>query len=302
MSAIWVDTDMGFDDLWALLLLRTHRIAVAGVSLVAGNAPLPQVEANASGAQEAYGLEMPVFSGADRPLKRTPETAARILGPLGMRSRGQTLPKPARPPIFPPAGPALEQWLRTPRRTPERVILALGPLTNIAHLLKSSPKAAARITRLVWMGGSNGPGNHSPRAEYNSLADPEALDTVLNAQLPLDVVDLTQCRQHCFGPEDVPDTDPLSRDLLLGYLDIALERGRKAMAIYDPIAAAALIWPERFRFAPRAMNVSLCSDESYGETSFAETPMSRTRLVSGGHGPLVRDCLAAFEGGPAHAH
>ncbi|WP_424971894.1 nucleoside hydrolase [Dinoroseobacter sp. S76] len=296
MSAIWVDTDMGFDDLWALLLLRTHRVAIAGISLVAGNAPLPQVEANAHGAQAAYGLEMPIYSGADQPLKRAPETATRILGPLGMRSRGHTLPKPARPPVFPPARAALEHWLRTPRRAPERTILALGPLTNIARLLQKSPRVAARITRLVWMGGSAGPGNHSPRAEYNALADPEALETVLSAQIPLDVVDLTLCRKHCFSAEDAPETDALSRDLLLGYLDIALERGRQAMAIYDPIAAAAVIWPDRFVYAPMAMTVSVCDDGSYGETRFAPQPMSRTRLVTDADGMIARDCLAAFEG------
>ncbi|MEM1077998.1 MAG: nucleoside hydrolase [Pseudomonadota bacterium] len=297
MSAIWVDTDMGFDDLWALLLLRTHRIAIAGVSLVAGNAPLPQVEANAHGAREAYGFDIPLYSGADRPLKRMPETATQILGPLGMRSRERHLPRPARAPVFPPALDALETWLRMPRRAPERTILALGPLTNIARLLQNSPRVAARITRLVWMGGSNGPGNHSPRAEYNALADPEALDVVLSTQVPLDVVDLTQCRKHSFGPDDVPDADTLSRDLLLGYLDIALERGRAAMAIYDPIAAAAVIWPDRFTFAPMSMTVSLARDESYGETRFEPRPISRTRLVTQADTGIARDCLAVFDGG-----
>ena len=92
MSAIWVDTDFGFDDLWALLVLRHFGVAVAGVSLVAGNTPLPRVVANAMGACAAYGLKWPLWQGAAKPLKRTQETAERILGPEGMRSRGAKLP------------------------------------------------------------------------------------------------------------------------------------------------------------------------------------------------------------------
>ncbi len=53
---LWVDTDYGFDDLWALLLLRRHGATVEGISLVAGNTPLPQVIANALGAARASML------------------------------------------------------------------------------------------------------------------------------------------------------------------------------------------------------------------------------------------------------
>ena len=92
MSTLWVDTDFGFDDLWALLVLRKLGARVAGISLVAGNAPLTQVISNALGAQKAYGFDALIFAGADRPLYRNAETAERILGPRGMLSRGQHLP------------------------------------------------------------------------------------------------------------------------------------------------------------------------------------------------------------------
>ena len=90
---LWVDTDFGFDDLWALLVLEAGGIDIDGVSLVAGNSQLEQVCKNAFGAFHHFGLASPIYKGAEGPLLRPLETAERILGPEGMRSRGQFLPK-----------------------------------------------------------------------------------------------------------------------------------------------------------------------------------------------------------------
>ena len=204
MSEVWVDTDFGFDDLWALLLLRHLGCPVAGVSLVAGNAPLPQVIANASGAIEAYGFDWPVWAGASRPLERAPETACRILGPRGMRSRGAWLPDTDAGHVQDGGVDALQEWLGAGG---ERTLLALGPLTNIARLAQQYPHAARGISRLVWMGGSAGAGNHTPYAEFNAMADAEALDCVVQFGVALDIVDLTFCRKVIFNERDIPETD-----------------------------------------------------------------------------------------------
>ncbi|MCV6591609.1 MAG: nucleoside hydrolase [Silicimonas sp.] len=291
MTAIWVDTDFGFDDLWALLLLRQHTCAIAGVSLVAGNAPLPQVIANGAGAYTAYNLTWPLWSGADRPLTRPPESAQRILGPTGIRSRGKTLPIADPATANPGATDALRHWLTTD--TPH-TILALGPLTNIATLLQDAPETEQQITRLVWMGGSSGPGNHSPRAEFNALADAEALAAILATKIPLDIVDLQFCRQFTYGAPDMPNTDPLTADLLGGYLDIALERGRTGMAIYDPLAALALTSPDAITFTPCAITISTAPDDSYGATTITPTPHSTTRIATKAKADLARLCLDAL--------
>ncbi|MEM9230127.1 MAG: nucleoside hydrolase [Pseudomonadota bacterium] len=293
MTGIWVDTDFGFDDLWALLLLRHLGCAVAGVSLVAGNTLLPQVARNAAGAKTAYGFDWPLWQGASRPLVRAPETATRILGPTGMRSRGKMLSSTDKDLPPPGAVDALANWLRSDLGTP-REILVLGPLTNIARCLEAFPDLVGRIGRLVWMGGSAGPGNHTALAEFNAVADAEALDVVLAADLPLDVVDLTFCRTVTFGPDDMPDADPLTWDLVGGYLDIALERGRPGMAIYDPLAALAIARPESILFTPCTITVETDATEAYGATTFT-TAGSRTRRSVGATGDLARLCLDALE-------
>ncbi|TQS70157.1 nucleoside hydrolase [Rhodobacteraceae bacterium] len=296
MSALWVDTDYGFDDLWALLVLGRHAITPAGISLVAGNAPLARVIANARGARRAYGLDAPLFAGAAGPRGRDLETAERVLGPRGMASRGRHLPDVAPAGTLADAVPALAQWLRSARPGEARDILALGPLSNIARLIEDAPEAARKITRLVWMGGSDGAGNHSARAEFNALADPNAAQIVAQADLPLEVVDLMACRKVTFGPQDMGAMDPLTGDLLGGYLDIGLSRGRAGMAIYDPVAALFYAAPERFTTVAEAMDVSITPDDSFGETRFTPAPAGRSRRVTGCDDDIAGTCLSCLSG------
>lgn len=86
---IWVDTDFGFDDLWALLLLQRMNIKIDGVSLVHGNASIVQVCRNAASAIELIDFKWPVYCGESTPLTRPAQTAANVLGPTGMRTRGR---------------------------------------------------------------------------------------------------------------------------------------------------------------------------------------------------------------------
>ncbi len=300
MKAVWVDTDCGFDDVWALLLLRDRKVGIGGVSLVAGNTTLPQVVANAVGANRQYGLDLQLLAGANRPLRAERVTAERILGRKGMRSRGRYLREPEAVPDLPDAVPMLAQWLLEAEGHASRDVLALGPLTNIARLVLAAPEAARRITRLVWMGGANGPGNHSPVAEFNSFADPDAVATIVDFGLPMDVVDLTVCRRIAFGPANLPKLDGLTSDLLGGHLDIALERGRPRMAIYDPVAALALVSPDLFRFASVRMMVSVLPDASRGATAFRVESGSRTRLATAASSGLAELCLAVLERNASH--
>ena len=300
MSVLWVDTDFGFDDLWALLVLRHLGAQVAGISLVAGNTPLPQVVRNALGARKAYGLEAQIYVGADRPLMREAETAERILGPNGMLSRGKLLPEGHGTVESDDARTALAAWLQCAKPNERRDILAIGPLTNIARLIQDAPDLAQTITRIIWMGGSDGAGNHSPLAEFNALADPEAALIVAQAGIALDVVDLMLCRTATFGPEDLPRSDPLTSDLLGGYLDIALTRGRSKMAIYDPIAALVACEQEAFTYRHCDMSVSTLTDASYGKTTFTPNNDGSTRLVVKTKLDAATSCLEALSGNQAN--
>jgi purine nucleosidase len=267
---VWIDTDMGFDDLAAVLVARHHGAAVDGVSLTFGNVPLEQVRANAAACTLVFGFDFPIFSGRGKPVLGPFETAAAILGETGFPTSGRSLPAADALPEG-DAFTALCDWLS--RGDGPRRILALGPLGNIAAVALAQPDLAARIDELMWMGGAVTRGNHTASAEFNAFADPEALAIVLSHGLPLKMVDLDFCRKILVGPEDVEPirwaggrNADLLADLTAGFIDIAISRGRPAMSIYDACAAVAFVRPDLASFAPAGIAVELSGALTRGRT------------------------------------
>lgn len=137
---VWIDTDMGFDDIAAIMVVQSAGLAIDGISLVFGNATLQAVCRNAAGAVSAFGWSMPIHQGRAMPVLGALETAQCILGDSGIPTVGQSLPDaPALPKSD--AFAALCNWLEG---AGEKRILALGPLTNIAALCLARPDLAAK--------------------------------------------------------------------------------------------------------------------------------------------------------------
>ena len=254
MQRVWIDTDMGFDDLAAVLTVEhTTGWSIDGVSLVAGNAPLPVVIDNAQRSAACFGWRFPIHAGRAAPLVGELVTAQNILGADAMASAGRGLPQARATLASHHAVAALQAYIEG--SAGPVTFLALGPLSNLAVLLQVRPDLATRIGALMWMGGSAGPGNHTAAAEFNAAVDPEAINVVLDAGVPLHMVGLDACRQVRLYAADADalrtagtDKAGMLADLMLGYVRIASPDGSLPMSLYDPTAAAALVAPESMRF------------------------------------------------------
>jgi len=263
---------MGFDDLAAVLTVtQTPPWRVDGMSLVAGNAPLEVVVDNALRSAACFGWDFPIHAGSDRPLVGELVTAQNILGADAMVSAGRSLP-PARAALA--SRDAVAALIGHLAAAAEPItLLALGPLTNIARVLQRRPELGTRIHRLMWMGGSAGPGNHTAAAEFNAAVDPEAINAVLDASVALHMVGLDACRQvrvHAADAEGLraigTDRAGLLADLLLGYVRIASPAGALPMSLYDPTAAAALVAPEGMSFRPAHLVAECRGEHTRGMT------------------------------------
>lgn len=272
MQHLWIDTDMGFDDLAAVLLVAAQPSwQIDGLSLVAGNAPLAVVIDNALRSAACFGWRMPIHAGRDRPLACDLVTAQNILGLDAMASAGRSLPLVRSALASTDAVAALTTYLAA--AAAPVTILALGPLTNVAAVLLTRPDLASQVGQLLWMGGSAGPGNHSAAAEFNAAVDPESVQTVLDHQLPLRMVGLDACRQVRVHAQDAQvlralgtERASLLADLLLGYVRIASPDGTLPMALYDPTAAAALVTPQGMQWRAAHMVVELAGHHTRGMT------------------------------------
>ena len=269
---VWIDTDMGFDDLAAVLTVRAQpEWVIDGMTLVAGNAPLPVVQDNALRSAHYFGWRFPIHAGAAQPLSCALVTAQDILGADAMQSAGRQLPSAHAPLASANGVDALIAYLAAVQHP--ATLLTLGPLTNLALVLQQRPDLAARVGQLVWMGGSAGPGNHTAAAEFNAAVDPEAVQVVLDHALPLQMVGLDACRQVRVHAADAvtlralgSDRAALLADLLLAYVRIASPDGSRPMALYDPTAAAALVRPACMQFRPAHMVMECAGHHTRGMT------------------------------------
>ena len=245
MVSLWIDTDMGFDDIVALLMLqRAPGIRIDGLSLVAGNSPLPTVTDNALRATAYFGWSQPVHAGRDRPIIGPQVTAQHVLGPRGIRTTGRFLPERAAALAEAGAVQAMADWLG---RTDEPQLLALGPMTNVAILALAHPGLFARRGDGVWMGGTTG--------------------------VPIRMIGRNACREVTLAQDDAlrlraegTERARLLADLVDGYTRIVHEDGAVPMAIRDPVAAAALIMPDAITFQPARVDVECAGTFTRGAT------------------------------------
>lgn len=184
MKPVYLDVDTGIDDALAILLAVEHpALDVRGITTVDGNVDLEQVTRNTLQVLDVAGAyDVPVVSGASHALAGpSEESASAVHGNDGLG--GANLPAPSRE----AAGADAVAFLRDELLAADTpaTLIALAPLTNIANLLEEAPEVTPKIERIAVMGGSVGPGNATPVAEFNIYHDPEAADVVFSAGVPI---------------------------------------------------------------------------------------------------------------------
>lgn len=190
-----IDTDPGVDDALALLMaFADERHEVVGLTIAAGNVGLRHTVANALKLCEVAGRDdIPVFAGCDGPLLHPADDAADVHGHDGFGDTGYV---PATRQAD--AEHAALAILRLSHAHAGKLLLvALGPLTNLALALKLDPTLPQRIARCVVMGGAvTAHGNVTPAAEFNIWFDPEAADIVFSGFPRIELADWEAVVRH----------------------------------------------------------------------------------------------------------
>ena len=89
-----IDTDTASDDAVALIMaLRAPDVRVAAITVVAGNVNVQQATRNALYTVELCGADVPVYSGAEKPLIRTYQNATWFHGRDGLGDHNYPAPK-----------------------------------------------------------------------------------------------------------------------------------------------------------------------------------------------------------------
>ncbi len=267
-----LDVDPGHDDAVALMLACGHPdLDLLAVTTVAGNVTIEKTTRNALRVLALVGChDVPVGVGASGPLKRPLHTAEDIHGESGLDG----------PEEIPDAGfgpderDAVKLISDTLRASPEPVTLVpVGPLTNIALLLRGHPDLKDRIAGVSLMGGSMGLGNTTPAAEFNIYVDPEAASEVFESGLPITMSGLDVTHQAGAGPEERERLRATGRvgGVVAGFLDYFAATyentfGFDAPPLHDPVAVAAVLEPGPLKTRPMRVDVECGSGLTRGET------------------------------------
>lgn len=252
-TAIIHDCDPGNDDaLGIFVAVGDPGLDLVAVTTGAGHLDSARTAGNAAiAAALTSPCRFPVAAGATGPLVRERLIAGILDQESALDPKRDELPSVALDPRH-----SADLIAELAAQRPGLVVVATGPLTNLALALRRHPQAASAIGRIVSLGGAWGLGNKTPSAEWNILCDPEAAAIVYGAGIPITmipvdaaaaaVIDLPLVaavealrgpaatfavelmnslrktyRRPIFGPADAPMNDPVA---LLVAADASLAR------------------------------------------------------------------------------
>ena len=266
-----LDVDPGYDDALALMLAcGAPELEVRAVTTVAGNVSLEKTTLNALRTLSLIGhVNLPVGAGAEAPLVRPLHTAEHIHGESGLD--GLELPEPA----FAPDGRGAVRLIADVMEASAEPItlVPMGPLTNVATFLGEHPHLKENVSRIVLMGGSVGPGNTTPAAEFNIYVDPEAACIVFGSGLPVTMVSLDVTRETTAGPEEVRRLRNLGRvgEVAAELGTVCAGKYRRVyrsggLPIHDAVAVAAVVEPNILKTCSVRVEIECQSELTRGET------------------------------------
>ena len=280
-----IDTDPGTDDALAIAAATGANVDILGLSVVGGNVPLELGIKNALSILDFLGREdIEVYPGASKPLVGDFQYAYDYHGPNGL------LVEIASSEREPSNIHAVDFIKESARKYPNEVILlALGPLTNVANCLRDDPEFVNLIEKIIVMGGAfECPGNVSPWAEFNIFDDPVAAGEVFSTDVPMYVVGLDVCNAVAISREEQPwplstngsTGQEICKRILSSWF--SFHNDIDVYPLCDPLALISCLYPEVVDYVQSEISVVQSGDE-----------IGRTLMASGSRNTNVATCVDA---------
>ncbi len=284
---ILLDTDPGGDDsfafLWLQSLAKQGHAEIVAVTAADGNVRASYTFAASCKLLQLGGypdveVGRGVIGGSAR---QSVEDAGAIHGADGMGNLSHTLPDPHQD--YEQARSSDDLIIEKLKAAPgEIVIVAIGPLTNLAAAEQKSPGILKLAKQIVIMGGAFfHHGNVTPEAEFNIAYDPEAAQIVFGACTNLIVMPLDVTHQLVFTPALAQQVSAVNPDHPISQFVVALCRfmvgtalsfremgGQQGFLVHDAATLAYLFYPETLLFRPMQVEIETKGDWTRGKTVF----------------------------------
>ncbi|MDU2599682.1 MULTISPECIES: nucleoside hydrolase [Anaerococcus] len=264
------DTDPGIDDAFALSFLHKSDVFdVKMLSSVAGNVKLAYTTRNLQGLAYAMDWQVPIYKGLDKAIlgkQILAEEFHGVNGLLGYTFNDKELADLKNQSAI----KAMEKVLEENKKT---LIIAVGPLTNIASLILSRPDLKEKISEITIMGGAVGMGNVTSNAEFNIFADPEAASIVFKSGIKINMLGLNVTTKTSYNldmHEKFKKSDKKINKILSEIMDIRIKQAGSeenyTTYMHDTLAVMYHTNPEIFKSQMLHMDVETKGEFTRGMT------------------------------------
>ncbi|MEI5993853.1 nucleoside hydrolase [Candidatus Enterococcus mansonii] len=249
-----LDLDTGIDDALAIAYaLGRPEIDLIGITTAFGNVTIDKAVKNSLSILELLGRsDVPVFEGAAHPSTATSfmttDHLHRIHGLNGIGNVVLDEPKGQKSTIT-----AVDFLIDAAvTHNEELVLVATGPMTNLAEAIKKDRAAIEKIGKIVVMGSAlTVPGNISQFAEANIYNDPDAAKYVLESGIPLVLVGLDVTLKTMIEGSDIASWTEVDTAASRAITEMATyyytneyeEEEIVGGALHDPLAVEVAINP-----------------------------------------------------------
>ncbi|MBP9719426.1 MAG: nucleoside hydrolase [Candidatus Levybacteria bacterium] len=262
-----IDTDPGIDDAMAIMLaLKSKKFDILAFTTVCGNTTIKNTTRNAQYILRELGvINIPVYSGASKPLKR------KLIPAFVHGQSGLVGITPNNKPLL--TNNAVDKIIELAKKNPRKItLITLGPLTNLAQAIQKDPKAVKMLSEVVMMGGAiRTAGNMNRVAEFNMFVDPEAADIVFKFPIkktlvPLDVCNTIALPLSDFAKIKDKKINTLLLEMVKPYIENLQKEGYKNAIMYDPVTIYSLLYPEKLTTEFLDITIETKGNETRGMT------------------------------------
>ena len=236
---VLLDTDIGgdIDDAWALAyLMASERLDLVAVTVTDGDTPA-RARLASKLLHVAGRAEVPVAVG-----RRTPVPADKVEFQLQWAENFA-----AKVPVATPAANLIVAEAR--KRPGELVLVAVGPLQNVADALRQEPRLPQLLKRLVLMNGCVFGSTWGLVAEWNVTQAIADAQLVYAAGFPITIVPLDSTTKVTLKQEErerlLKHPTPLTTALEALYR-LWLEKPTQKMTLHDQLAVVEAEFPGEY--------------------------------------------------------
>jgi len=293
-TPIYIDTDLGTDDVIAIcMLVASKKYTIRGISVINGVSTIKQGVRNLNRILLYLGISCPIYFGADQKTQKSnvqfPATDRKRANNLTLLSN-IFLPSAGLNPVLPLS--SLINKLDTETRPVK--IFAIGPLTNIATVFTKQKQRITDNKTLIIMGGAVfAKGNIGPNynAEYNIRLDVRAAQDVFNYSMKKIVIpiDATSYTPALLQNNSASNTYLINFMLWLKSITPVEPAGKIIQEVilnnisdfnffYDPLAAAILIDPSIIK-STQYKNISVSTNRQTFGKLFLSKKKSKNEIV-----------------------